>query len=211
MKEILLKYLLQYQQLGLPGIGFLQVYIRASQTDIVNRRILPPSPAARITADVPVPAERDQVRFIARSMEVSEDVAERQLQDFCTAALDGIRKGVPLEWEGFGIIRKGIAGDMTFDLTSKSIFAFPAVTAERVIRTNAEHTIQVGDSEKTNIEMAELLQDESPADRPARSRWWVWALLLGVLGLGVLAFYLYQHHGHIDSFQNQQAIPQNTP
>ena len=205
MKEILLKYLLQYQQLGLPGIGFLQVYIRASQTDIVNKRILPPSPAARITSDIPVPAEKDQVRFIARSMQVSEDVAERQLQDFSQAALDGIRKGIPLEWEGFGLIRKGIAGDMTFDLTSKTIFAFPSVAAERVIRTNAEHTIQVGDTEKTNTEMAELLQEE-PTIR--RSRWWIWALVLGAIGLGAIGYYLYEHNGHIDAFRNQQSVPQ---
>jgi hypothetical protein len=209
MKEILLKYLLQYQQLGLPGIGFLQVYIRASQTDIVNRRILPPSPAARITPEVPVPAEKDQVRFIARSMQITEDIAERQLGDFCVAALEGIRKGVPLEWEGFGSIRKGIAGDMTFDLTVKNIFAFPAVAAERVIRTNAEHTIQVGDSEKTNTEMAELLQEEAPA--PRASHWWVWALILGVIGIGVIAFYLYQHNGRIDAFRNQQTLPQAAP
>jgi hypothetical protein len=209
MKEILLKYLLQYQQLGLPGIGFVQVYIRASQTDIVNKRILPPTPAARITPEIPVPAEQDQVRFISRSMQVSEDVAERQLEDFCTAALEGIRKGVPLEWDGFGIIRKGIAGDMTFDLTSKSIFAFPPVAAERVIHPNAEHTIQVGDSEKTNTEMAELLHEDALA--PRRSRWWVWALVLGVIGISVLAYYLYAHNGHIDAFRNQQALPQNTP
>lgn len=205
MKEILLKYLLQYQQLGLPGIGFLQVYIRASQTDIVNRRIVPPSPAARITTEIPVPAENDQVRFIARSMQVSEDVAERQLEDFCHAALEGIRKGVPLEWEGFGLIRKGIAGDMTFELTSKSIFAFPSVAAERVIRTNAEHTIQVGDSEKTTTQMAELLQEE-PVIR--RSHWWIWALVLGVIGLTAIAFYVYQHNGHINGFRNQQTVPQ---
>ncbi|TDW96480.1 hypothetical protein [Dinghuibacter silviterrae] len=209
MKEILLKYLLQYQQLGLPGIGFVQVYIRASQTDIVNKRILPPTPAARITPEIPVPAHHDQVRFISRSMQVSEAVAERQLDDFCTAAVEGIRKGVPLEWDGFGIIRKGIAGDMTFDLTSKSIFAFPPVAAERVIHPNAEHTIQVGDTEKTNTEMAELLQEEASSRR--RSRWWVWALILAVIGITVLAYYMYDHNGHVDAFRNQQALPQNTP
>jgi len=131
------------------------------------------------------------------------------LGDFCTAALEGIRKGVPLEWEGFGSIRKGIAGDMTFDLTAKSIFAFPAVAAERVIRSNAEHTIQVGDSEKTNTEMAELLHEEAPA--PRASRWWVWALILGMIGIGVIAFYLYEHTGRIDAFRNQQTLPQATP
>lgn len=209
MKEILLKYLLQYQQLGLPGIGFLQLYIRASQTDIVNKRILPPTPSSRLTPDVPVPAEADQVRFIARTMQVAEDVAERQLEDFCAAALEGIKKGVPLEWEGFGTIRKGIAGEMTFELTSKSIFAFPPVEAERVIRTNAEHTIQVGDSEKTNFEMAELLQEDAPERR--KSRWWVWALLLAVIGISVLAYYLYQHNGDINGFRNQEPIPQSAP
>lgn len=209
MKEILLKYLLQYQQLGLPGIGFLQLYIRASQTDIVNKRILPPTPSSRLTPDVPVPAEADQVRFIARTMQVAEDVAERQLEDFCSAALEGIKKGVPLEWEGFGTIRKGIAGEMTFELTTKSIFAFPPVEAERVIRTNAEHTIQVGDTEKTNFEMAELLQEDAPEHR--KSRWWVWALLLAVIGISVLAYYLYQHNGDPGGLRNQEPIPQSAP
>jgi hypothetical protein len=206
MKEILLKYLLQYQQLGLPGIGFLQLYIRASQTDIVNRRILPPSPSSRMTSDVPVPAEQDQVRFISRTMQVNEDVAERQLADFCAAALEGIKKGVPLEWEGFGRIRKGIAGDMTFELTSKSIFAFPPVTAERVIRTNAEHTMVVGDTEKTNTEMAELLQVESEPT-VKKSRWWIWAILLFLVGAGILALYVYQHNGHPGGFRNQETLP----
>jgi hypothetical protein len=209
MKEILLKYLLQYQQLGLPGIGFLQLYIRASQTDIVNKRILPPSPSSRLTPDVPVPAEQDQVRFIARTMQVAGDVAERQLDDFCAAALDGIKKGIPLEWEGFGTIRKGVAGDMTFELSSKSIFAFPPVEAERVIRTNAEHTIQVGDTEKTNFEMAELLQEETVA--PRKSRWWIWAVVLGVIGAAILAYYIYEHDGNLGGFRNQQAIPQTAP
>ena len=207
MKEILLKYLLQYQQLGLPGIGFLQLYIRASQTDIVNRRILPPSPSSRMTSEVPVPAEHDQVRFISRTMQVAEDVAERQLQDFCTAALEGIKKGVPLEWEGFGRIRKGIAGDMTFELTSKTVFAFPPVTAERVIRTNAEHTIQVGDTEKTNTEMVELLQVESSEPAQKKSRWWIWAILLFLVGAGILAMYVYQHNGHPGGFRNQETLP----
>lgn len=208
MKEILLKYLLQYQQLGLKGIGFLQLHSRASQTDIVNRRILPPTPAFRFSSEVPVPAEQDQIRFIAKAMQVSEDVAERQFEDFCHATLEGIKKGVPLVWEGFGTIKKGIAGDMTFDLSSKAIFAFPPVTAERVIRTNAEHTIQVGDTEKTNTQMVELLHEEAP---PRKSRWWIWAVVLGVVGLSVLGFYLYQHNGQINAFRNQQSLPQSAP
>ncbi len=208
MKEILLKYLLQYQQLGLPGIGYLQLHTRASQTDIVNKRILPPTPAFRFATDVPAASQKDLVRFIASRMQVAEDLALRELEDFCTTALEGIKKGLPLEWSGFGSIRKGLAGEMAFELSSKSIFAFPPVTAERVIRVNAEHTILVGDTEKTNTQMSELLTEDEPQKR---SRWWVWALVLAFAGLGVLGFYLYQHNGRIDAFRNQQTLPQGTP
>jgi hypothetical protein len=210
MKEILLKYLLQFQQLGLPGIGYLQLHIRASQTDIVGKRILPPTPSFRLTGEVPPAAEKDLVRFVSGRMQVLEDVAERQLHDFCTAALEGIKKGVPLEWKGFGSIRKGIAGEMTFELANKSsIFAFPPVPAERVIRTNAEHTILVGDTEKTNTQMSELLLEEAPLKRS--STWWIWALLLFVVGSVVLGFYLYQHNGKAEGFRNQQPLPQSAP
>jgi hypothetical protein len=209
MKEILLKYLLQFQQLGLPGIGYLQLYIRASQTDIVGKRILPPTPSFRLTGEIPPGTERDLVRFVSGRMQVVEDVAERQIQDFCSASLEGIKKGVPLEWKGFGSIRKGIAGEMTFELASKSsIFAFPPVPAERVIRTNAEHTILVGDTEKTNTQMSELLLEEGPHKR---STWWIWALVLVVVASSVLAFYLYQHNGRMDGFRNQEPLPANAP
>jgi hypothetical protein len=208
MKDLLLKYLLQYQQLGLQGIGFLQLYIRASQTDIVNRRILPPTPAFQFSSDVPVPAEKDQIRYIARKLQTSEDAAEQQLEDFCTSTLEGLKKGIPLVWDGFGTIRKGIAGDMMFELASKTIFAFPPVSAERVIRTHQEHTIQVGDTEKTNFEMEELLHEQEP---PRASRWWVWAVVLALIGLGVIGFYVYQHNGLVGGFRNQEALPQNTP
>jgi len=204
MKEILLKYLLQYQQLGLPGIGFLQLHTRASQTDIVNKRILPPTPSFRFSEDVPPIAEKELVRYIAGRMQISESVAERQLEDFSAASLEGIKKGIPLEWTGFGSIRKGIAGEITFDLATKSIFAFPPVTAERVIRTNAEHTILVGDTEKTNTQMSELLLEEEPKKKSA---WWVWAAILAFIGLTVLGFYLYQHNGRVDAFRNQQTLP----
>ena len=209
MKEILLKYLLQFQQLGLPGIGYLQLHIRASQTDIVGKRILPPTPSFRLTTEIPPGVEKDLVRFVSGRMQVLEDVAERQIQDFCTTALDGIKKGVPLEWKGFGSIRKGIAGEMTFELANKSsIFAFPPVPAERVIRTNAEHTILVGDTEKTNTQMSEFLLEDAPAKR---STWWIWALALFVVAASVLAFYLYQHNGRADGFRNQQPLPQSAP
>lgn len=209
MKEILLKYLLQFQQLGLPGIGYLQLHIRASQTDIVGKRILPPTPSFRLTTEIPQAVEKDLVRFVSGRMQVLEDVAERQILDFCTAALEGIKKGVPLEWKGFGSIRKGIAGEMTFELANKSsLFAFPPVPAERVIRTNAEHTILVGDTEKTNTQMSEFLLEDAPVKR---STWWIWALILFVVGASVLAFYLYQHNGRTDGFRNQEPLPQSAP
>lgn len=206
MKEILLKYLLQFQKLSLPGIGYLQLHIRASQTDIVGKRILPPTPAFRLTGDIPAASEKELVHFVAGKMQVSEDVADREIHEFCNSALEGIKKGVPLEWEGFGSIRKGIAGEMTFDLASKTIFAFPPVPAERVIRTNAEHTILVGDTEKTTTQMSELLLEE-PTIRK-RTGWWVWALILLIAGGVAIGFYLYQHNGRIDGFRNQQSLPQ---
>lgn len=203
MKEILLKFLMQYQYLGLPGIGSLQLYIRASQTDIANKRVLPPTPAFQFSNEPVTVSDRTLVRYIAQQMGVSEEVADRQLKDYCTASVEGIRRGERLEWRGLGHIAKGVAGDMKFELTAKHIFAYEAVPAERVIRTNADHTILVGDREKTKTEMTELLLEDEPR---RRWPWWVAALILGGVGLAVLAYYWYTHRESLQFFRNQQSF-----
>ena len=59
------------------------------------------------------------------------------------------------------------------------------VFAERVIHPDAEHQILVGDKETTNTVMTELLAPKSAT----KDRWWIWAIVLGLIGIATIVFY----------------------
>ena len=62
---------------------------------------------------------------------------------------------------------------------------FQSVVAERVIHPQAEHQILVGDKETTNTVMTEFLTEKPEV----RDRWWIWAIVLGAIGLLILLIY----------------------
>jgi hypothetical protein len=53
------------------------------------------------------------------------------------------------------------------------------------------HAILVGDKETTNTVMTEYFEEEEEK----KDRWWIWAIVLGAIGTGVLVYYLLQHDG----------------
>lgn len=61
----------------------------------------------------------------------------------------------------------------------------------RVTRQDAQHSLVVGDRERTSGEMNDWLQDK--ARRRRRLSWWVIAVVLAVLGLAFLGWYFYTH------------------
>ncbi|HXB35323.1 MAG TPA: hypothetical protein VNV35_17960, partial [Puia sp.] len=63
--------------------------------------------------------------------------------------------------------------------------------AMKVNRQDAVHTLLVGDRERTSGEMNVWLHEEGPSRK--RLSWWVVALALLVIGLGILAWHFYTH------------------
>jgi len=49
----------------------------------------------------------------------------------------------------------------------------------------------VGDKKTTNVEMTEFLNEEASVIKP--DRWWIWAIVLGLIGIGLLAIYFNQN------------------
>lgn len=66
---------------------------------------------------------------------------------------------------------------------------FPETIAERVIHPDVAHQILVGDKETNSTAMAELLNDDSVA----KSRWWIAAVIMAVLGLVTIFVYYSQN------------------
>ena len=65
------------------------------------------------------------------------------------------------------------------------------VQAEKVIHKDAEHSILVGDKERTNVEMNEYYSDEEEGS--AKYKWWLWAAILGAVAIGAIVLYVVQN------------------
>ena len=76
---------------------------------------------------------------------------------------------------------------------AESVFCFLTPTpALRVNRENAQHTLLVGDQERTNVEMNEWLLEEEEGNKKRHS-WWIVALVLAILGLVALGWHFYSN------------------
>jgi len=76
------------------------------------------------------------------------------------------------------------------------------VKAVRVIHPEAEHQILVGDKETTNTVMNEYFS-EVPVKK---SRWWIWAIVLGIAALIAILLYLNNYAGLLSMAGNAMPI-----
>src|SRR6202012_6031776 len=102
-----------------------------------------------------------------------------------------IRNEDKVTWEGVGVLSKDGSGDIQLASAEAPAFSKQAIPAIRVNRQDAQHTLLVGDRERTSAKMNELLQDESPRRRSFP--WWIIAVILAAIGLAFLGWYFYTH------------------
>ncbi len=68
-------------------------------------------------------------------------------------------------------------------------FSQQPVPAIRINRQDAQHTLLVGDRERTSGEMTEWRKEGGA--RRVKFPWWIIAVILAVIGLAVLAWHFY--------------------
>ena len=76
------------------------------------------------------------------------------------------------------------------------------VPAVRIIRTNAKHTMLVGDREISNVEMTDYLHDEVHKEKTS---WWIYALIIAAIALTAILFHFFRG-SNVPPFGNHQTI-----
>lgn len=171
MDYLIAPTLFQNKTCRLPGIGTLSVITNTAETDFVNTQIKAPVPSIIFSAS------QDDENVFNEFTALSE-LIKKDLDEKGSVTLKGV-----------GDFIKNEEGIISFIPQQVNQLFTPPVVAERVIRQDAEHAILVGDKETTNTVMTEyFVEDEKPKDR-----WWIWAIVLGLIGLGILGYYISQH------------------
>ncbi len=202
MYEVLNRYLFQHKSISIPGLGSLVAETIPAVSDFANKQLLPVQLKFRFDKYSDAP-DREFFSYLSQTKNIPDFEAIGWYNEFASALRNKIRSGEEAVWQGVGVFKKDFGGEVVFEPAPPPYEFYPAVKAERIIRADARHSILVGDKEKTNYEMTELLNDEVHVEKES---WWIYALILAAIGLSVLFFHLYSNRMKWGVTGNQQKV-----
>lgn len=170
MFDIIASSFFQKKSCRLPGIGNLELVTTSAEYDFGSRQIKAPKETILF---IPSPSADKYFNEFSAISQLMKDELDR----------NGL-----VEVTGLGSFTKDNSGNIHFDAVMVSEDFYQPVAAEKVIHKDAEHSILVGDKETTNTEMTEYYEE---TETEAKSKWWVWAVVLGAIGLAAVGYYLY--------------------
>ncbi len=166
MYDELYEYLLLNRSLTVPGIGTFLLERSPARLDFTDKLIYPPVFSIGI-----------------KESELSVDFSGR-INDLVSGWKKKIDNGGIINWEGVGTIQKDDSGAVEF-IAASHLVEDP-VPAIRVLRERAEHSVRVGEDERTSTQMTEMLSETTDVKR---SLWWAWAAAIGLFALIFLGWY----------------------
>ncbi|HNP23787.1 MAG TPA: HU family DNA-binding protein [Panacibacter sp.] len=181
-------YLHQYfatnKRLSLPGIGTFETSYTPADLDFVNRSLKAPVFNIIFHAEEKI-TDDNLVAFLAMRTGNSVEDCAAAFNDFSNAMQQKLKAGETENLPGIGSIKLE-QKHYVFTPDNAVQQFFPAVTAEKIVRPNASHTVKVGEEEKTSEQMHELLNTAVKKDP-----WMLAATLLAAAGIiAIAAYYL---------------------
>lgn len=187
--DILNRYLFQHKSISIPGLGSLYLEGVPAMTDFANKRLFPPQSRLRFDKYFDAP-EREFFSYLAHHKKVADYEAIKWYNEFAYDLRASIRSNEQAVWEGIGTFKKDVNGEILFEPFAGKYKLLQPVAAERVIRTDATHALQVGDRERTSNEMTALLGERVHVEKES---WWLYALIIAAVSLLLIFFYFYKN------------------
>jgi hypothetical protein len=188
MFQVLNAYLFQHRSISIPGLGSIYLETLPARADVADRTILPPVYQFRFDKYFDVP-DKEFFSYIAAHENILDFEAIKWYNEFALGIRNRIRTEDEVQWEGVGVLRKDKTGIILFESVLHTTPFLLPTPALRVNRQNAQHTLLVGDRERTNVQMNEWLHEEGVGSR--KRSWWIIALVLGLVTLALLAWHFY--------------------
>lgn len=191
MYQQLYRYLVQNQQLQLPGIGTLAIQQADAEMNIADHSVTAGTYQLDFHKDNTVTVPAKLYNWLAGVSGITEREAIVQYNDFVFDLQQQLKNGATINWQQVGVLTAGLGGEIKFESAVKQYAAGYAVTAHKVKREQALHTIRVGEQEKTSAEMIEMLAPQTVT----RDAWMIVAYVLLGLSLAFVAWYLATKQG----------------
>lgn len=204
MQDALYEFLILNSKLSLPGIGTIILHKRSSEHDFGDRQFSPPVYHYEIAAGNDKPSKK-LFDWLSYSHGITEWEAIKFVNDFSFELKKKIAEAGEMNWENVGVFSRDKTGHLKLTSSSINLLSEHPVIAEKMLREKAEHTVLVGEQEKTSAEMEEYFAEASPK----RDYLWLIAIALTVLSLLFAGWHFSKKGFDAASTGNQSVIKSN--
>ena len=190
MYELLYKYLILNQKLGLPGVGNFYIESIPARMDIVAGTLAAPKKVVNFNKEN-TSVDRAFYDYLISELNLNETEAIQKLNGFSQQVKQAAQQdGISLP--GIGMLKIAEQGDLTFYPETKEGDLLPAINLNGSL-ASASNPATVIDSDETKS----ILQNSSSAAeekielqlQEEEDYWWVYAIALALIGLGALLFH----------------------
>jgi hypothetical protein len=188
MYELFYKYLIVNQKIGLPGVGNFYVESIPAKIDIVHSTLSAPTQLISFSAEAPI-NDRSFFDYISREMRLNGIEAVTRFNEFSQTINErAINSGAILP--GIGTLKKNEDGEFSFYPEIKNHTLLPNININDSVAADAK-LIAVYDSGETKIITQETVApaEEKIILQDSDDFWWVYAIILALMGLGALLYY----------------------
>lgn len=189
------QFLISNKKAGIPGIGIFFIGRKPAKLDFANKVFVGPDFQINFRSE-PAGNDSNFYKYVSAMQKIDETEAIRNIDEFAGLLKKNIYINKSIELPAMGRLFQNEVGEFQFESKARIQNYFPDIAAERVVRQNAEHTILVGDTSRTNTGIQESLVKET-AVSPPQEKWWIAALVLGIIGVAFLIYH-YFTNGSLD-------------
>ena len=185
MYPLVYKYLLQYKKVSVPGIGNFSITTEPATMDADT--LYAPKNVIQFKPETAI-ADRIFYEFVARELSIEEIDAIKQYHEFAYQLKSDISHAEGVQFPGMGILKKQDNGSFIFEPEENKLLFYPDIQLLKKQTTiKEEGRINNNLVEKNPFENIELtpVPNEEP---PKRDLWWVYAIVLGIIGIVAIAY-----------------------
>lgn len=180
LPSLLYRYFSLNGKVSIPGLGDLSMVRVPAVIDFSTKQLFPPYQVLKFKTNN-TDSTPEQSSYIARLSGMNNELVDNELKvlgDSLRARLMAERK---LEWMDVGSFSVSDDGEIGFVPKTVTTDFFLPVQFTHVLRPDAEHTIKVGEDEKTNTDMEVFFEDQRA--NAGKSKWQKAALVLVLIAL----------------------------
>ncbi len=193
MMHLLYKYLIINKQVTLPGIGVLSINRKPASHDLVDNVFKSPVFNIELTLETPITDEKLFV-FISKEKGIDEAEASKHLHNFANRLKEYVSLNKIVELPGIGVLEKDDLGHLSLRATDVIRTFFPPVISENIFVARDNQEFFNNRNRNSNYSITEqALSNETKTALKAKDFWWVYAIVLALIGIGGI-FYYYYHH-----------------